>query len=76
MAVNRGQTSLFNNKGILPPHLRYLVGTTHNSMQVTTSHYKRHKWHNTRRKDLPWFLETRTHHPKKCSRYPCMWGVK
>lgn len=57
-------------------HLRYLVRTTHNSMQVTTSHYEGHKWHNTCWKDLPGFLETRTHHPKKCSRYAYMWGVK
>lgn len=43
--------------------------TAHNSMQVTTCHYEWHKGHNTCWKDLPWFLETRTHHRKKCSRY-------
>lgn len=62
---------LFSAKftGYLTSVIYILVRTTHNSMQVTTGHYERHKWHNTCRKDLPWFLETRTHHHKKCSRY-------
>lgn len=59
-------------QGLQRYHLRIyilLVRTTHNSMQVTTGHYEWHQWHNTCWNDFPRFLETRTHHHKKCSRY-------